>query len=90
MLELLFIHAEEGLPVILEEPVEGAFRETPRAIRHDRMSGGRVIGGGESGEVHTGGCFLHEVQHSVPGSSSLSRTRHQMLDRRLRSTQWVS
>ena len=52
VLEILFIHAEEGFPVILEESIEGIFRKTPRSIRHDRMSGGRVMGGGVSGEVH--------------------------------------
>jgi len=72
VLKLLFIHAEEGFPVILEESIEGIFRKTPRSIRHDRMSGGRVMGGGVSGEVHTGGRLSHEVQHSDPEFSSLS------------------
>ena len=52
VLKLLFVHTQEGFPVILEESIEGIFRKTPRSIRHDRMSGGRVMGGGVSGEVH--------------------------------------
>ncbi len=40
VLELFLVHTEKGLPVILEESIKGAFRETPRLIGHVRLSGG--------------------------------------------------
>jgi hypothetical protein len=45
MLELLLIHTEKRLPVILEKSMEGAGREPARSIGHDRLGGGRVKGG---------------------------------------------
>ncbi len=45
MLKLLIVHTEKGLPVILEESVQGAAGKPPLLIGHVRLSGDRVRGG---------------------------------------------
>ncbi len=45
MLELFFIDREKGLPVILEESVQGAAGKPPLLIGHVRLSGDKVMEG---------------------------------------------
>ena len=47
VLKLLLVDTEEGLPVVLQEHVEGAVGESPRMIGHSLMPGAGDVSGGQ-------------------------------------------